>query len=453
MNHELWNKILVFDFDNPPAEYSFSIRLADENAWTKQFTAQAILEYKKFMYLAATSDFMVSPSEIVDTVWHQHLIFTQSYQDFCSTIGKQIQHVPSTHNKEDFQKFKQAKERTTKLYAEAFGEQPRQIWEYGHIYEGLHLAKAKMKIRGFVVIGLLLFAALIIPCYYLLRPIYIHIDNPDFIISFIVIVILLFTSLEIYNRHILKKIVKQFDKDSFINHLTALELIYLQKGKLTDAINAPVNELIELGAIQINEDKTISLVSNFTNSEEQLQVSATLNDLGTVFYPTLLQQLATKPIFSNIAKSMNAFSKYFIKSKKFGQLFYLNFSACTILFLLGLTRYMIGISREKPVVQIGVALTILAIIIIAYLNRLTGLVSINTIPQLYKLEILPSRLVMHDWQWNYFLSGSSVLAASFIPLVNYVDRNSENNTGSCSSSCGSSCGSSCSSCGGCGGGD
>lgn len=82
MNDTLWKSIQQFDFDHPPGEYSFSIRLASENQWTKDFTEKAILEYKKFMYLAAISDVMVSPSIIVDTVWHQHLIFTQSYQDF-----------------------------------------------------------------------------------------------------------------------------------------------------------------------------------------------------------------------------------------------------------------------------------------------------------------------------------------------------------------------------------
>ena len=78
MNHELWNKISEYNFDEPMSEYGFSTRLANENFWTKDFTEKAIAEYKKFMYLAATSDLMVSPSEIIDVVWHQHLIFTQS---------------------------------------------------------------------------------------------------------------------------------------------------------------------------------------------------------------------------------------------------------------------------------------------------------------------------------------------------------------------------------------
>ncbi len=109
MNKELWNKIELFDFDNPLSEYGFTTRLATENLWTEYFPQAALTEYKKFMYLAATSDFMVSPSAIVDVVWHQHLIFTQSYNEFCKLLGKKIQHIPSTHNPEEFQNFKKPK--------------------------------------------------------------------------------------------------------------------------------------------------------------------------------------------------------------------------------------------------------------------------------------------------------------------------------------------------------
>ena len=161
MNQELWDKILLFDFDNPPSAYGFSTKLAKENFWTIEFTKQAILEYKKFMYLATTSNFMVSPSEIVDVVWHQHLIFTQSYQDFCSILGKQIQHIPSTHNKEDFEKFKQAKERTIQFYERDFGMQPKNIWTYKDMFESLHLDKAKFKLRTFLINAILVFICLI----------------------------------------------------------------------------------------------------------------------------------------------------------------------------------------------------------------------------------------------------------------------------------------------------
>lgn len=130
MDQVLWKNIIDFNLDNPLSEYGFSIRLENENWWTANFARDAILEYKKFMYLAAVSDAMVSPSEIVDVVWHQHLIFTQSYEDFCSVLGKKVAHIPSTHNKSDFNKFKSAKERTQKLYTESL--EPR-LPHFGNI--------------------------------------------------------------------------------------------------------------------------------------------------------------------------------------------------------------------------------------------------------------------------------------------------------------------------------
>ena len=454
INKELWNKILLFDFDNPPSEYGFSTRLAKENFWTKEFTELAILEYKKFMYLATVSEFMVSPSEIVDTVWHQHLIFTQSYQDFCSLIGKQIQHIPSTHNKEEFQKFRQAKERTKKFYTNIFGEQPSTIWEYNDMYESLNLDKSKFKIRTSIIFGILVFIVLTIPAYFLLKPIYLEIHNPNFILGFIPLCFLTFIGLEIYNRNRLKNIVKTFDDNSFIYKLQPFELVYLKTQKLGNIINGTVNELIDNKTIIVNSDNTIELVkSNNINSKEQLQTTTVLKELGKTFYPNLLRQLENKPIFWNTANCMDAFKKYFNKSKKFGNLFCLNFGILTILLMLGFVRLTSGILREKPVTQILIMTIILTIVIIAYLNRLTKLVCTQTIPDLYKTEILPTRQIENNWQWSYFLLGSAVFTTAFVPLVNYTDKNNSNGS-NCGTSCGSSCGSSCSSsdgCGGCGG--
>jgi len=159
MNAQLWKNILDFNIDQPLTEYGFSTRLETENSWTVNFAADAVLEYKKFMYLAATSDFMVSPSEIVDIVWHQHLIFTQLYDDFCSLLGKKIVHVPSTHNRADVKVFMEAKENTAKCYLEHFGVQPSHIWEHSGIYGPLSLEKSRLKVSGIICIGV----ALLVP--------------------------------------------------------------------------------------------------------------------------------------------------------------------------------------------------------------------------------------------------------------------------------------------------
>jgi len=350
MNQNLWNQILQFDFDNPPSEYCFSIRLADENYWTKNFTEEAILEYRKFMYMAATSEYMVSPSEIVDAVWHQHLIFTQSYQEFCTVLGKQIQHVPSTHTREEFQTFKQAKDRTLKLYEENFGTPPKNIWGYSDMYESLNLPKAKLKIRGFVLLGILAIVLLIVPCYYLLRPLYVHIDNPYFIIGFASITIVTIGVLEILNRRKLKQIVNGFDRSSFVFNLQPAEVVYLKTQDLSQVINGIVNELVENDTIRVNNDGTIDLAkTGNTHSIEQLQITTTLSERSANSYPFILAMLKWKPVFRNIANCMDAFRKYFIKSKQFGRLFYLNSGAFAVLFLLAFVRLNTGLLRDKPV--------------------------------------------------------------------------------------------------------
>lgn len=298
MNQELWSKIMAFDLDKPPSEYGFSTRLANENFWTKAFTERAILEYKKFMYLAATSDFMVSPSEIIDTVWHQHLIFTQSYQEFCNLLGKQIQHVPSTRNREDALKFQQAKERTIRSYERDFGVPPVSIWGYKSMFDSLNLEKSKFKIRSFLVFGILAFICLTVPFYFLLKPIYLKIDNPYFMINLSILILLVLIVLEFYNRKKLKQIVSQFDKSSFIYELQPFELIYMKTRNILNLINGTVNELIKNGTIKINDDETVKLSKSVSvNNIEQLQVASILNEIGTTFYAKLARKLSSKFIF------------------------------------------------------------------------------------------------------------------------------------------------------------
>jgi hypothetical protein len=447
MNQELWHKILEYDLDDLTSVYGFSTRLANENSWTLAFTTQAILEYKKFMYLASNSDLMVSPSMTVDIVWHQHLIFTQSYSDFCKLLGKQIQHIPSTHKTEEFENFEKAKERTIKLYESNFGNRPKNIWKDQDMFESLNLEKAKFELRTFITFGIIAFVCLLVPAYFLLRPVYLQIDNPYFIYGFISLSIVTFFLLNFYNKSKLKTIVSGFDDSSFVFCLHPFELVYLKTQKLSDVINGAVNELIDNQTIKVNENYIIELTgSNASVNISQLQVKMTLKDLGITYYPNLLQKLATKPIFLNISKSMDAFGKHFIKSKKFGVLFYKNFILLTLLILLSFTRIVTGIFSDKPVSQIIIVTIILIIIAIVFLHLLTEQISNTIIPDLYKNEILLKKQIEINWQWKYFLSGTAVLATSFVPLVNYIDKNNTSNGGSCGSSCGSSCGG-----GGCGG--
>lgn len=449
MDNTLWQKIDAFDFDNPMSEYGFSTRLATENFWTIDFTQKAIAEYKKFMYLAGTSEFMVSPSEIIDIVWHQHLIFTQSYSDLCSIIGKSVQHIPSTHNKEDFEKFKLAKQRTKKLYNDTFGEQPQEVWEYADMYQVLHLPKSKFKIRTFIIVGILTFLALVTPLYFLLKPVYVRIDNPYFMQGYFALIVLSFIGLEIFNKSYLINIVKAFKPHTFIHQLRPFELVYLKTQQLQNVVHGNVNPLVKEGVIVVKNDKLKLHEEASANTLEEFTIIETLKHLGHVSYPPLLKQLLQKPIFNMVANSMDAFKKYFIKSKSFGKLFYLNFIILCTVVMLGLLRLTIGVLRGKPVDLIALILIVLVIVVITFLWRLSMLVCTDTVPRFYRDEILPKREDQKSWDWQYFLMGAAILSPSFIPMTNHRDTGGSSSDSS--SSCSSGCGSSCSSCGGCGG--
>ncbi|HOX81601.1 MAG TPA: hypothetical protein PLJ60_03215 [Chryseolinea sp.] len=448
MDNTLWEKIAAFNFDDPMSEYGFSTRLATENFWTIGFTQKAILEYKKFMYLAGTSDLMVSPSEIIDIVWHQHLIFTQSYSDLCNIIGKNIQHIPSTHNKEDFEKFKLAKHRTKKLYNENFEAQPPEIWDYSDMYETLHLPKSQFKIRTFIIFGILSFIALLPPLYFLLKPAYLQIQNPYFLQGYIALIFLSFIGLRLYNKSYLITIVKAFKPYSFIHQLNPFELVYLKTQQLQNVVHGNVDTLVKKGTIVVKSEKLKLKDEVSADNIEEFTIIESLKHLGNVPYEPLLKQLLQKPIFSMVANSMDAFKKYFIKSKSFGKLFYLNFVILSIVLMLGLLRLVTGVLRDKPVDLIALILIIQAIVVITFLWRLSMLVCIDTVPRFYKEEILPAREDQKNWDWQYFLIGTAILSPAFVPMAKLSNSSS---SGSDSSSCSSGCGSSCSSCGGCGG--
>lgn len=440
MNTQLWNSILQFDFDDPISEYGFSTRLAKENYWTKNFTTKAILEYKKFMYLAATADNMVSPSAIVDVVWHQHLIFTQSYSEFCNILGKNIQHIPSTHNNAEAEKFRLAKERTSQLYNETFGEQPPDIWQYDFMLDTLSLSPAKMSVESKATAAVFITAIAAFPFYFLLKPIYVHIPNPNFLIGLVIISIFTFIGLEIYTQNYLQKIVKSWPAYSFIYDLHPSELVYLQKQNLQHVIHGNINQLLQENRLSITSSNTLQIHSlRKSETVEELVITNFLHQTSTAFYSELLRHLTESPAFNTTANTIDNFKNHFRKSKAFGRLFTRSTIVLFLLILIAIVRVMTGLMRDKPVGQICLAVGILVFASYIFLHRLLSLVSTHTIPSFYKTDLLPEKQNTYTWDWQYFLLGSSVFLTAFTPIVGYVNKNYDSATGG--SSCGSSCGS------------
>lgn len=127
----LWTRISAHPLDVPGAALPFSRRLARENGWTAAFAARAILEYRRFVYLALVSSAPVTPSDEVDQVWHLHLQYTEDYWDrFCpQVLGRPLHHGPTSGGGAEGRRYRDQYLATLALYAEQFdAAPPADIW-------------------------------------------------------------------------------------------------------------------------------------------------------------------------------------------------------------------------------------------------------------------------------------------------------------------------------------
>jgi hypothetical protein len=122
----LRERIEAFVLDEPNTSLPFTSRLAREQAWTHAYAARAVLEYRRFLYLAMTAGHPVTPSEAVDQVWHLHLVYTKSYwQRLCrDVLGQDLHHEPTQGGLSEGVKFTDWYEKTLASYQSTFGENP-----------------------------------------------------------------------------------------------------------------------------------------------------------------------------------------------------------------------------------------------------------------------------------------------------------------------------------------
>ena len=151
------------------------------------------------------------------------------------------------------------------FWTSEFGVAPKDIWEFDSMYDSLNLSKAKFKLRSVIDVSLLIAPIMVIPCYFLLRPLYLNIDGEDFIWGYFKIVTLLFITLEIFNRKMLASIVYKFDKSSFIFSLSAAEMIFLKKNSNEHVVHSKVNSMVNSGTLSGTSDCKIKV-------EKRLQI-------------------------------------------------------------------------------------------------------------------------------------------------------------------------------------
>ena len=144
----LWLRLKAYEFDHlvPPslwqqvaeafggadaATKAFADKLARKLGWNSPFALRAVAEYRKFVYLGMVSDFPVTPSKVIDQVWHEHQLFTQAYRRFCDEIlGRHFDHHPELIPADEQLANYEAQYRgTLALYQQEFNQDPPpDIW-------------------------------------------------------------------------------------------------------------------------------------------------------------------------------------------------------------------------------------------------------------------------------------------------------------------------------------
>jgi hypothetical protein len=89
-------------------------------------------EYRKFLAMQLMHPGAVLvPCQIVDEMWHRHILDTAAYRDDCQAIfGRFLDHYPyfGMRNEVEAQELTDAYGETLDLYRESFGEPPAGSW-------------------------------------------------------------------------------------------------------------------------------------------------------------------------------------------------------------------------------------------------------------------------------------------------------------------------------------
>ncbi len=98
----MWDQVTAVFGGADASTKAFASKIARKHSWSTHFALRAIEEYRKFVFLGLTADFVVTPSKVIDTVWHEHLLFTRAYREYCrDVLRRDFDHNPELLPTED----------------------------------------------------------------------------------------------------------------------------------------------------------------------------------------------------------------------------------------------------------------------------------------------------------------------------------------------------------------
>ena len=86
---------------------------------------ELLVEVLRFLGLVASAEGRLTPSEMVDRGWHELILCTRTYSEFCQChFGRMMHHEPGGDEGDNRRQFKE----TLRLYRAYFGAPPPRFW-------------------------------------------------------------------------------------------------------------------------------------------------------------------------------------------------------------------------------------------------------------------------------------------------------------------------------------
>ncbi|ALN80420.1 hypothetical protein LA76x_2287 [Lysobacter antibioticus] len=124
----LWQRLCDYRFDDDDSN-EFLTRVATTSLLALSEARAALDEYRRFCFLAVTVAHAVTPSKLVDEVWHTHIVDTRRYERFCNEVLQyDLHHVPSRGGRGEDLKHQRQYADTLDSYRRFFGLPPSRFW-------------------------------------------------------------------------------------------------------------------------------------------------------------------------------------------------------------------------------------------------------------------------------------------------------------------------------------
>jgi uncharacterized protein (TIGR04222 family) len=354
---QLYQRLLDYPLNDPSHAIGFLEHLKRNNGWSHHFALRAIEEYRKFVFLAMVADHQVTPSDQVDQVWHQHLLFSDAYwNDFCPRVlGRPLHHEPTRGGAEERQRFQHLYLATLASYREHFGEPPIDLWPSLNVRFSRDQQMQRRRIKpllgqigrhkqGFILFLLSMVSSAVTGCQMASTvPNPLDFKGSDFLSFYfllssiaMLLALLLRAKLRLPGSPTQKRPVS----------LDAYETAYLAKGK-DRAVDTAIASLVQKGCVTVEPVHQILKLQEprkeLSSPIEQAVANAiaSYGHLNRVRSATTRQMNLIRDRLRQLGLLVSPYQS--LKAQTYPAAVF----AC--LLTLGIAKIMVGISREKPV--------------------------------------------------------------------------------------------------------